>query len=545
MIVRDFAQAPQGRFYLLALFLKLLGHVDQVSIRAVMAVQKVLSAVLVFLLACRIVPLRWALAPAILTLAFSGPFHKATLVLAYVALPFLANWLSDRPSRFRSAVAGAVLGLATFWRPEIVASILSCMIPWLAAAARRGWLVHWLVLLAAAAGILLSGSAAVVASATPFGWHSTPTAAELFTQDGWQRVVRDRFLGVPERPIWHLPILAIIDFSSAASGGLPVARDWDTAWARPPESGIALGVCLKFLLLPMFLLTLLFETRASLRRQDLPGLLLCCVSAAALLKCAARVDLPHFAQFLPMGSILVTIGVWRAAQTPCGPRLGFVLRRVFPGAALVAWSLLVASSFWIVNSYSGSIGVLRMAEVRLPYRGFELRTTRSDARDLRELLDFVNANRKPGDRIVALPFCPLLYALLDTHAPSCFSMVWFPPAVAPWVKSYVGSLAWQVARRLDIRWVILDGDPAYQTPPLEVQMPVLWADLCRCSEVVFENARFKVRKVDFSRVDLPAGPREGPLFGAGGGPGSSVSPSLSLPGGDTVAGSPPSPSGRR
>lgn len=503
MIVRDFAQPPHGAFYLLALFFKLLGRIDAVDFRAAMALLKVLSAVLVFLLACRVVPPRWALMPALITLTFSGPFHKAPLVLVYVALPLVASWLSDRPSRLRSAVAGAVLGLFAFWRIEIAASILIFVTPWLVAAARQGWLAHWRVLVAVAAGVLLFGTAVAVAIAAPFGWHSMPTAADVFTEDGWNRAVRDRFLGVPEQPIWRLPMLAILDFGFAASGGLHAARDWAQGWTHPREPGMRLGGCPEMLLLPMYFLVLLFETRASYRRQEWPNLLLACVSAAALLKLAVRVDLAHFAQFLPMGALLVTMAVWRATQTPCGPWLAFALRRVIPAVALVAWALLVVESFWLIDSYAGSIGILRTAEVRLPYRGFELRTTRADAQELRELLDFVNASRKPGDRILALPFCPLLYALLDTPAPSCYSMVWFPPAVAPASRRHVESLSKQVALSLNVRWVILDGNPAYQTPPLGQQLPVLWADLCLCTKVVFDNGRFVVRKAVVSLADGP------------------------------------------
>lgn len=490
LVVRDFGDLPSGLHYVYAALFKLRGGVDLVALRGGLAVLKAGLAVLLFWTGCRLMPARWALVPALLAVAVSGPFLKAPLVGVYIVFVHQGLRLLEAPTRRRAAAAGAALGLLFFLRFDVVLSILICSAPWLLGAWRQGVFRHWPALAAAFAGVLFLCLVPPLAVCTGFDWNRGPALADLFSWAGWEQAVTARVWQAPHVPLWRIPMLMAHDLLGILGCGFGGFRDWFMALAGVGPPIQDLQEHLQLLSVDLFVVALALLAWWLARHPDLQATLVAGVGAAALLKYLHRPDFAHFAQGTPqialcyaLAAYRVWSGKWAVSALP---------RLLVPAVGAAAAALLLTASAWQEDFYAGTIGILRTAQTRLVYPGLELRVSRAEADDLAQLVEYVTAHRRPWENLGAVPHCPLVYYLFGTDAPGCYSVFYLTLPAMVRLKEIQEDQGQRVMREQRVRFVVQDLDPAWSNPTIESLLPKLAAIVKRRHSQVFCNRRFRV-----------------------------------------------------
>jgi hypothetical protein len=118
--IADYYSYPPLSYWILALAFRLFG--EQVILeRALLMCFLLVNVYLVFWIARRVLPLWWALLPAVLYAIAPGPWYKLFFIFHFLLVTAAALLLVERPDRTRGAILGVTLGLAFIGRVEAAA----------------------------------------------------------------------------------------------------------------------------------------------------------------------------------------------------------------------------------------------------------------------------------------------------------------------------------------------------------------------------------------------------------------------------------------
>jgi hypothetical protein len=507
LVGRDFADLWSGLPLLYASLFSLFG-VNVLALRGLMVLVKVAAAAVLFRVGCRLMPAEWALAPAFLTILMSGPFHKAPLLALYLVLLLQACLLLEQPGKLRATLTGVWLGLATFLRFDVAASIVFCLIPWYWKLRSIDVRLPWPRVFGVAALGLLAGLGLTLAVATPSDWSAWPRAEQLRGPSLWDEVLWARLVREPDRPWWHLPLLMYHDLTGVLGAGTDALHVHLAKLMGPAALAAGFPWFLPLVAGGVLLLLGLAGLLACLRFLDGHETLVVCLGLAAMLKFLARPDLPHLAQAVPLLSLLVVASGYRLFTGQWG---GARLRPLARIPMLLGLGMIVRLTITAAtdpNYYVGGIGILRRRDVQLRYPGVHLWVMRKDADELGEMVRFLQPRLEPGQSVIVLPHSPLLYLMLGVKAPGAYSALYLRHAWFPEIQL--------LEERQAIRWMLAGGfaylvedlAPQGQAEPFPRLMPVMYAGIEKYSKPVFRNSRFIVRKVSIdsrspSPVPLP------------------------------------------
>lgn len=324
-----------------------------------------------------------ALAPAFLPTAFYG----LCILINTVPQLMLARRLEDaRP--YDAALAGAALAVSFQIRPDFGYIFAGPLALLLIGAVLRGRKFHLL-------GAALAGF----------------TAAHI---PGFLLAISDGYLGALIGQYLSYPMmLASYAFNGVAAltgGGMERVPAAGTLLARPrlfnPASGdemrLALLVYLPIVIIIAFAVwNLLRLSKDAARVKSAASLLVVLVTGAA----AAphyffyRPDLSHIANFMPGFAVLAGVFAWQVMAQTRGVML------VFP--VLIALTLGLYAGEALTHEGTGSIaGSFARTERFRAGNGVNVRVHPGEKALLEDLKSVIEANSKPGDTIVCVPYCP-------------------------------------------------------------------------------------------------------------------------------------------
>jgi hypothetical protein len=144
------------------------------------------------------------------------------------------------------------------------------------------------------------------------------------------------------------------------------------------------------------------------------------VVTASLVKYLFRADMAHLLQHMPFLALSLTCLAWPAQLSTPARRDGKLPVLLQAGLVVFVAALAVASCE-SRDLYGGGIGVLRKAEVRLELPTAPVRLPVETATAIRQTLTAIQTHLRPGEKLLALPYCPMLYLLIGQPGPFSLS----------------------------------------------------------------------------------------------------------------------------
>ncbi len=334
-----------------------------------------------------------ALAPAFLPTAFYG----LCILINTVPQLMLAQRLEAARPR-QAFVAGAALALSFQIRPDFGYIFAVPLTLLLVAATLRGGRRLYLIG-AALAGFVVTHAPGVL----------------LALSDGYLATLISQYLSYPEMLAGYalrgLAALTGTGMADATAAGTLLARPRLFGAVNAAEMRLAALVYLPILIIIAFaVFSALRLMRDTDRMKSAASLLVVLTAGAA----AAphyffyRPDLSHIANFMPGFAVLAGIFAWQVMTQARG------LMLVFP--ALIALTLGLYVGEALTQDGTGSIAVSFGRTERFEAsNGVNVRVYPGEKALLEDLKAVIEANSKPGDTIVCVPYCPGIAFMTGRH----------------------------------------------------------------------------------------------------------------------------------
>ena len=384
---RDFYYYPPALNYVLALIFKLFGA-NILYERLLWVAVLSGSVTLAYVLSRKLLSSLFWMLPPLLMLTVPGPWHKSSIPFLLLSGAMVGYRYIERKNGRQAFLCGLVGGAALYFRLDT-----------------SGFIIIALTVLVFAANFLVRP----LGEAQARRWLSETAslAAGVLTAIFPAMV----FMGYLEYKMGALTYMLKDTFSAHSTLGLPFPSPGLSLLSENfREFFYSLSFYMPPLIIAVVMVTLAARyAKKGLDEEGLRLLLLCVLGAFGYNQTLYRTDHAHLLQSVQVPYILgayVMQVIYRSL-----PERAPALRAVVAALSAILCAGYVYMNVTIYDFYTGTIGVIKDSTETLNIPGAGVRLKPDIARRTEDLVGFIQKNTSPNDKILVLPYDPMIYFL--------------------------------------------------------------------------------------------------------------------------------------